>query len=159
MGPLLCSDLTKENVSFGGLSLFFAAITVQASSSYLSDALSPSCLGLPKGQAPVQWGFGDGDGGGAASSPEPLQPPPCPVLSTSNIFRAKISVYTCEAVSFCEILGSTVVRWSTYPRAAAAVSRMLVSRVGWSSLTWWRELLKSCLWDVEETCELVGKKS
>lgn len=116
-------------------------------------------LGYLKGRPLCSGVLGMGMGGGAASSPEPLQPPPCPVLSTSNIFRAKISVYMCEAVSFCEIPGSTVVRWSTYPRAAAAVSRMLVSRVGWSSLTWWRELLKSCLWDVEETCELVGKKS
>lgn len=116
--------------------------------------LSSSCFLLPKGKASHAVRFWRG----AASSTEPLQWPPCPVLFTSNVFRAKISACvwgkTFSSVrlwTHLKLLEVLVVRWSLCAYMAAAVSRMLVSCVGWSILTCWRKLLKSCLWDVEET--------
>lgn len=68
----------------------------------------------------------------------------------------------CVYVWGCELLwnpGKRGCEVVCVPPCGSSSVRMLVGCVGWSSLTWWRELLKSCLWDVEETCELVGKKS
>lgn len=70
--------------------------------------LSSSCFLLPKGKASHAVRFWRG----AASSTEPLQWPPCPVLFTSNVFRAKISAcvwgktFKCEVVNSSETPGS-----------------------------------------------------
>lgn len=56
----------------------------------------------------------------------------------------------CE-VGNCETPGSAFVGWFMYPSMAVMVSRILLNYICWSFLTWWRELLESGLWHMEET--------